>query len=127
MRLGQGLPSALLLLAFVSSSCQRVERYGPRPDPKAAKADDNKPPPPHPDVAWLAPKETWDLPIRFVPAGSPEWQTLRAFWNPPAVTGQRTAHLGLPSINALAALVLTDRRDAIQIKVPLGLPDPTPH
>src|SRR5262249_11401812 len=61
--------------------------------------------------------------------GDEEWDRLPDFWNhfPPPGTGQCTAHLGLPPLGAAAALLLADQLAVIKIKVPLGLPDPTPY
>src|SRR5207244_2958622 len=60
---------------------------------------------------------------------SKEWDQLKDYWNhfPPLAAGQRTVHLGLSPLGAAAALLLTDQLDVIKIKVPLGLPDPTPY
>jgi cytochrome c peroxidase len=82
--------------------------------------------PPH--YAWLEPVSRLDIPIRFVPSSSKEWSTLPGFWSitPHPVAGQQTAHLGQTPLGALAGLLLAGQLDvAIQIKVPLGLPEPT--
>ena len=65
-----------------------------------------------------------DLPIQFVHQSNPEWQHLPAFWthSPPI-----PVHLGLAPLPAMSAIVLADHHQAIKIKVPRGLPDPTPN
>ena len=78
--------------------------------------------------SWLPTVETPDIPIAFIPSTSKEWENLPKFWNhfPPRAAGARTIYLGLPPLPAAAALVLADRMEVIKLKVPLGLPDPTP-
>src|SRR5262249_42778825 len=90
-----------------------------------------KPLPPLPTHLWLEPEPRPDIPIVFVHAGTEpaEWAKLKDYWNhfPPPAAGQRTAHLGLSPLGARVALLATDRLDVIKIKVPIGLPDPTPY
>ncbi len=82
--------------------------------------------PPH--WAWLPVTERPDVPIRFVHDANPEWQRLAQFWNhdPPLAAGMRTIHLGLAPLAAAAAMVAADVNSVIVVKVPRGLPDPTP-
>ena len=121
---------AWLLLTLALASCEQARRYPasdqnpPKPIP-AARAPE--PPPPH--WSWMRPvEEPHDVPIEFVHASAPDWGSLPKFWNqfPPPQAGTRTAHLGLPPLQAIAAIVLADQFEAIRIKVPLGLPDPRP-
>jgi cytochrome c peroxidase len=117
----------LLLTALVG--CEPARRYPPKPhlvpegQPQAAS-----PVGPPAAYAWRDGKPTLDLPIRFVHADThpAEWKRLPSFWNRDW-GGAGTAHLGLPPLQALAALRLGLEREEIRIKVPLGLPDPTPH
>jgi cytochrome c peroxidase len=121
-----------LLLALLLVGCERAHRYG------AAPAEP-KPPPPAPDDttprvqlydAWLPTSDQPDIPITFVearadPAG---WKNLKHYWNhlPGPAAGMRTAHLGQSPLGAVVALAASYDLEKIHIKVPLGLPDPTP-
>jgi cytochrome c peroxidase len=120
----------LPLLLLAAAGCQPAGRYPIAPPGPSAAARDAASRP-APDYAWLVPNPPLDIPIRFVDAASrpDEWKALPAFWNHQwgGVAGQRTAHLGLPPLGALAALRLSAAHEVIKIKVPLGLPDPTPH
>ena len=76
-------------------------------------------------LSWgpAAPLERRDLPIVFIPETSPEWPHLPAFWtHSPLIP----VYIGLP-LATLSAIVLADQHQTIRIKVPRGLPDPTPH
>jgi cytochrome c peroxidase len=69
-----------------------------------------------------------DTPIVFVPTTSAEWAKLPAYWNAaPFPAGLPSAHLGLAPIGMAAAWALVEHHAAVKIKVPRGLPDPTPH
>jgi cytochrome c peroxidase len=110
----QRIGAAVLLVAVIGG-CQPAERYGPRTASEAGSkkiAEDDSPNPS--DVQPLDPEIQWididnppkaDSRIEFVHAEkSPEaWGKLPAFWNAP------------------------DKAQVIQIKVPLGLPDPQQH
>ena len=112
-----------MLLALVG--CQKAVRY---PAALAAKTAQQKTEP-MAIWGWMCPdKLPRDLPIRFVSADQPNWKNLPAFWNqfPPLAAGIRTSHIGLTPLGILAGFALLDDADAITIKVPRGLPDPTP-
>lgn len=110
---------AVLLLAVGIAGCQPAERYGPRhvaeaaPKPQAEAEAPKKaePPPLDPEIQWIdiynPPKP--DALIEFVHADkAPEaWSKLPKFRNEPSAPKTDKATPG-----------------AIQIKVPLGLPDP---
>ncbi|MCI0377023.1 MAG: hypothetical protein L0215_05420 [Gemmataceae bacterium] len=120
----------LLLLAGVSlSGCKPAERFGPV---KAAK-ESTKKERPQDDLkkhwVFMLPKEAPDVPIVFVANSAPEWKNLTRFWNldPSPALGARTAHLGQAPLGVAVSLAATLPLDTIKIKVPLGLPDPTPH
>lgn len=108
------------------TSCQRVRQYPAVVPPEAVKAEPKEPE----DeglyrLSWIEPRERRDLPIVLVPSDRPEeWDRLPAYWN---LFPLPTLHVGLPPVEALSAIVLTDHHHVIKIKVPLGLPDPTPH
>src|SRR5206468_7889535 len=76
--------TVLLFLLLVASGCQRARQYGG--PPKAAKSspsanDDLKVPEPSYHVWRESKKESWDIPIVFVPATAAEWADLPHFWN----------------------------------------------
>ena len=108
------------------SSCQRAQQYPAiekKVDLKAdAKYDDADQPPL--EWSWIKPGKTQDVPILFVAESDAEWTILSRDWNhfPPFPT-----HFGLPPMQGLAAVVLAEHHRTIKIKVPRGLPDPTPH
>jgi cytochrome c peroxidase len=121
------------VLLLVAAGCQPAGRYPEAPPGRPASGEALRPAP-APHYGWLAPRLSADIPIRFVDAASrpEEWKALPDFWNHRwgGVGGQRTAHLGLPQLGPLgplASLRLAAEQEAILIKVPRGLPDPTPH
>ncbi len=116
-------------LALLPLACQKAARY-PRPRPPAEPTE-SKPEAPPPHWAWLPVEKRPDLPLQFIAETSPEWAALPTFWNhyPPIAAGMRTLHLGQPPMMAwagMAGMALADSAEAIKIKVPRGLPDPTP-
>ena len=122
------MPRRCSLLCFAVGllllpSCQRALQYPAisKDTPKQKEADADEVPY---RLGWSEPSERRDLPIVFVPDTSAEWQQLPAFWThwPPI-----PLHLGLPPLPAITAIALADQHQAIKIKVPRGLPDPTPH
>jgi cytochrome c peroxidase len=113
---------------FLGPGCQRAGRYPPRPaqPEKTDKIKDERPD----HWLWLDPVQpTHDIPIVFVTDSSPEWAGLRDYWNmfPSVPAGMPTCYLGLSPLGALSSLVLAEQAITIKIKVPQGLPDPTPH
>jgi cytochrome c peroxidase len=80
------------------------------------------------ELTWSELGATRDTPIVFVPAGSPEWGKLKKYWNEaPFPVGLPTIHIGFSPLEIAAAWVVVEQNTDIKIKVPLGLPDPTPH
>ena len=118
----------LLVVVLLLAGCRPASRYGPVHVGKTAGKEGEKETVLPPHYAWLPTTEMPDARIEFVPSTSTKWSGLSQFWNtwPPTPTGSATAHLGLPPLNAAAALVVAERIATIHIKVPLGLPDPTP-
>jgi cytochrome c peroxidase len=122
---------ALLLNLFLAG-CQPATRYPALPaESKPAPPPDVEPTPrllPH--YGWLPTSEQADIPIAFVEASADPvgWKRLKHFWNhlPGAAAGMPTLHLGQSPIAAAGALAAAYHLEKIQIKVPLGLPDPTP-
>jgi cytochrome c peroxidase len=116
----------LILGMLLLTSCERAQRF-----PAAGKTPAEKTEPKEDDAdkylyrfGWVEPRETRDLPIFFVSDNSPEWQHLSAFWTHyPAIP----PHIGQQPLQALMAIVLTDYVQAIKIKVPSGLPNPTQY
>jgi cytochrome c peroxidase len=131
------LPFALSgLLAVLLAGCQKAERYGPRlitEEPAKKNVDSDAPKktdstPLDPEIQWIdivnPPKP--DVLIDFVHAEkSPEaWSKLPKFWNAPTLTkpDEAAALIGMPPLTAGA--VAGNASGIVQIKVPLGLPDP---
>jgi cytochrome c peroxidase len=120
------LAPCLALFPLLLAGCQPARRY---PQPPAPARQPARAVPLPANQLWLEPAaSTQDVPIVFVAAGSAEWAGLPHFWNrfPPPLTGTATAHLGQSPLGAALALLVLDRLDVVKIKVPLGLPDPTP-
>lgn len=120
-----------LLFGLVSVfGCQRAARY---PGVAAAKAQaPEQKVTPLPTWTWQLPQqpsEEADVPIVFIAHGHKDWAGLPEYWNvfPPLAAGMRTVHLGQSAFGMAGALVLADRLETVKIKVPLGLPDPTPN
>lgn len=116
-----GFAFSLLFLA----SCERAQQY-PAAGAKPAPVE-----PPKANVeelsarlSWIAPDERRDLPLHFVADTSAEWAQLPAFWThyPPI-----RPYLAQGPLTDVAALVLANEHVAIKVKVPRGLPDPTPN
>ena len=117
-----------LLFISLSPGCQPAGRYPPKPPDK--KKDEHAKKTFFDNWAWFKPTPpAFDVPIVFVADSDPEWANLPAFWNhfprPPA--GQPTCHLGQTPLGVSAALVLAGHGQTVKIKVPRGLPDPTPN
>ncbi|HZV05948.1 MAG TPA: cytochrome c peroxidase [Gemmataceae bacterium] len=126
-----------LLLAAVLSGCQRAERYGPRTGRETSSkqtAEDDasdlaRSYPLSPEIQWIdvdnPPRP--DVRIEFVHAEKePEaWRKLTKFWNAPPLTkpGEAAGVVAMPPLTA-GAIVGSASSGTIQIKVPLGLPDP---
>jgi cytochrome c peroxidase len=120
--------AALLLLGLsVVLGCQRASRYPgiAKPQPPEKKVT------PKPNWSWQLPQQPpdADVPIIFIAHGHKDWAGLSAYWNvfPPPAGGARTIHVGQSPLGAAGAMVLADRLESVKIKVPLGLPDPTPN
>jgi cytochrome c peroxidase len=120
------------LFILVAAGCEPARKYPvATTKPSAQPSEDATQPRLPPEFAWQDPGPSLDIPIRFVDSASrpDEWKNLREFWTHEGggVGGQRTAHLGLPPMQAVLALRASAEYEVIQIKVPLGLPDPTPN
>src|SRR5205823_4181949 len=122
-----------LLGVLMLASCQRAQKYAPvaKAAPEKIDTKDDEAERGLYRLSWRAPRERHDLPIVFVTESEtdPEWANLKGYWNTlPFPAGMPTAHLGLvlpsaavmglPEINALAALVVTEHSSAVKIKVP---------
>jgi cytochrome c peroxidase len=120
-----------------AAGCEKAQRYTAPPSKSpSAKSEENKPKQSLAFYDWIVPDrglaDAWiNIPIVFVDAATDaeEWAKLKEFWTqwPGPALGQRTAHLGQSPLGALAALMLADQLEVIKIKVPLGLPNPTPY
>jgi cytochrome c peroxidase len=120
------LSAGVLLLGLVAG-CQRAGRYEPR-SPRAAtgepKKDATKESSPD-DLVWQLPtgEPSKDVPIEFVTEKDSEWQKLPSYWNDPAIAA--AALIGLGGKGGL--LPGGPPADAIKIKVPVGLPNPSAY
>ena len=124
--------SLLCILGLLMlSSCQKAQQYrivGKTPAVEADTKKDDDPDQGLQPLSWIEPSERRDLPILFIADNRDEWKSLKSFWNePPIFAGMSTVHIGLDPLPALAAIIITEQHLAIKIKVPRGLPDPTPH
>lgn len=118
----------LWVIALITLGCARAGRYPPRP-PTADKNEEPEVGSSVPaDWTWLEPRPAVDVPIVFVPATAAEWSSLPRYWNmaPVPPLGLPTIHLGLEPLHAVAASALAEQARSVRIKVPRGLPDPTP-
>src|SRR5439155_245263 len=68
------------------------------------------------------------IPMEFVTEQSADWQKLKDLWTDfPGKAGLGLWPLGLPPLEAVVALEAQVESEKIKIKVPRGLPDPTPY
>jgi cytochrome c peroxidase len=115
-----------LVLALSVTSCERAHRYSAvnQETPKAEDADVGKP---SYRLAWMEPRTRRDVPLVFIASTDAEWQRLPKFWNAsPFAAGMPTVHLGQGTLGAMLSLALAEQALIVKIKVPRGLPDPTP-
>jgi len=117
---------AVLIFLFTLAGCERAHRY---PLPTSAASDkslatigDNKSSI-MPQYGWLETYPRPDTPIQFIAedAHPKEWQTLKDFW-----TGWPAALFQLSPLETVVTVRAQLYLDSIKIKVPRGLPDPTP-
>jgi cytochrome c peroxidase len=124
--LARMLPTTLLFMlpCLFIAGCQRAQPYPQKSEPESSLAVP-------PEFLWSKTKPVRDITIRFVSADTdPEaWQKLPGFWNPVPfpLTGTPLAPVGQSPLGAAVVVGLIETTQAIHIKVPLGLPDPTPH
>lgn len=118
----------LCFIALVALGCARAGRYPPRPPTESKTGEQETSVTVPADWSWLEPKPPKDVPIVFVSSTSAEWSTLPGFWNvaPVAPLGLPTIHLGLEPLQVAAAWAVAEQAQSVRIKVPRGLPDPTP-
>jgi hypothetical protein len=118
----------LLLLALLSSGCRPAGRYPPRAPAKTDQDDKEKSPSARPEWAWIPPEPVYDVPILFVADTDREWAKLPTFWNyyPSNWPGAIVSPLGLDPLGARITFLLARQQEKVLIKVPRGLPDPTP-
>jgi cytochrome c peroxidase len=129
-----------LLLAAVLTGCQPAERYGPRSGREVSSkrtaeedvSDKTDSTPLSPEIQWIdvySPSRP-DVRIEFVHGEkAPEaWRKLTKFWNAPPLTkpGEAAGIVAMPPLTA-GAIVSSTSSEIIQIKVPLGLPDPSEY
>lgn len=127
------VPLYLLALALAPAAlggCQRAARYPPAKKDVSPDAQAPSRPQVPAEYAWKMPIDGApvipDVPIEFVhqatdPAG---WDRLPEFWN--SQWAGAAAPLGLDPLAAVVALGAAAPHLSVKVKVPLGLPDPTP-
>jgi cytochrome c peroxidase len=123
----------LLLLAGLALGCERAKKYPPVEPKDTSRPNEEvvvrKPPPVPPHYGWLEPLPRLDIPLQFIAEDTnpAEWQALKEYWTAsPSPGGVRAAGVGLPALEAAVALGTQLSVESIKIKVPRGLPDPTP-
>lgn len=125
VRLGLRLPVFSLVASIsIVVGCEPAQPY------RGTGVDTATKPPLSITYGWANEPLPPDIPIVFVDAVSrpEEWQKLKDDWNRlPGVAGPRTLHLGQTPLGAAALIRLSAELDVVKIKVPLGLPDPTPY
>lgn len=122
--------SVFAIVIGTLAGCQRAQQFPPIG--KKAEVIEEKTPTENEsflrELTWSEPLGVKDTPIVFVPASSPEWGKLKKYWNEtPFPLGLPIVHIGVSPLEIAAAWVVVERNTDIKIKVPLGLPDPTPH
>jgi cytochrome c peroxidase len=121
---------AALLVVLLLGGCERAHRW-----PPAAPTNDSKSPIISPDkelskvpanYGWLPPQPRLDIPMRFVAENSNAWPGLKELWNEvPGRVGLRSWSLGLSPLETATAFAAQVESEAVLIKVPRGLPDPS--
>src|SRR5262249_34677868 len=130
-----GLLAAALVLTL-AAGCQKAGRYGTAPDKETpVDPDDEKPGVIEAHYGWREPHQKPARPIRFGTSDNARWANLRDFGNDqrddpdPAKLAKIPFDLTPVGVHSAlnAAVRSAADTDAVLIKVPLGLPDPTPH
>ncbi len=119
----------IVVLALIPlASCERVKRYGPaqrneEPTPTKVEIDVSTA---RSSIGWRGVDrgEPRGVPIAFVPSTSERWRGLTRFWNPPSPT-VALLPIGQPPHAALVSTAVASAETKVDVKVPLGLPDPT--
>jgi cytochrome c peroxidase len=130
----------LVVLLVVAGGCERARRYPPAAMPATAKTldpavgstikDTSKSPVVPPYYGWIDAPHRIDVVIQFISEDNQprEWNTLKEYWNEALSPVEvLVAVLGLPPLESAVALRTQLGLEHIKIKVPRGLPDPTPH
>ena len=110
----------------------RARRFPPVTAPKNLPnitfPKETKPEPLPANYGWLEPRQRLDVPIEFVAEQSADWPQLKEYWNEfPGPVGLGLWPLAQPVLEAVAALESQVHSEKIKLKVPRGLPDPTPY
>ncbi|HZZ78883.1 MAG TPA: hypothetical protein VFE62_10220, partial [Gemmataceae bacterium] len=113
----------LFLSLLALSACQPARRY-PESGPKPADRVDAKEDPELRRLSWVEQRPGPDVPIVFVADTHPDWYKLKSFWNAPSIPAA-LSHLGQSPLGAAIAAAFAEQ--SVRIKVPRGLPDPTPN
>lgn len=121
--------SLLLLCICLFAGCQKAQQYPPlgkKVEVKEEKITENESM--LREWSWVEPAAVRDTPIVFVAEGNAEWATLKKYWNePPPALGLPTIHIGFAPLEIAASWAMVEQSTVVKIKVPRGLPDPTPH
>src|SRR5262245_57992846 len=119
----------MLVCLCLLAGCQRAQQYPPlgkKVEIKEEKFAENESQ--LREYSWIEPRPVRDTPIVFVAESNPEWATLKKFWNePPPAVGLPTIHIGFAPLEIAASWAMVVENTVVKIKVPRGLPDPTPH
>jgi cytochrome c peroxidase len=121
-----------LLVMLLAVGCEKAHKFlGAPPTPKLpSEPEEIKPPGVPVTDGWLKESQRLDIPIVFFSKQSiaGEWEKLPEFWNEfPGPAGIYTAALGLSPLEALVASRIQVTESVVKIRVPFGLPDPTPY
>src|SRR5580765_5499284 len=118
--------AVLVFCLILLGGCERAHRYPPAPPTSSTVSPETantKLPPVPPQYGWLESEPRIEIPIHFVAEDTnpKEWQALKDFW-----TGWPAPVVLASPLEAAVALRWQLQLETIKIKVPRGLPDPTP-
>lgn len=118
----------VVALAGIFTSCQKAEQY-PSLDKKAAAPKESRTSSDDKNLhllSWLETAEPRGIPLVFVADTHGDWEALPADWT--HFPGVATV-FGVPlsPVEAAATVAFAEGQRVVRVKVPRGLPDPTPN